>query len=427
MHILEYVSERHNIISSIINNSPFVNTITIVSGIVGVCGALIGIVRLIYNKNRKIHNLEQKVEKLSKQNNVIKEVVFKDQNDVSKKAYISLNDVGNKVLKAVNAEIFSISIALPFNKPTHLKIIISSDPNHSKVIGKEFPIDVGIAGWTYKNQRPHYVNKFCNDPRYFNKIDKAAGTDYGKGAVLTIPLIHRENCIGVAQFFKPQNQSFCEQDISISSNWIKEMSELLSDIEESPNQSSTSITYNSTIQAVIMFCDICSFSEVVNKISLQTSVDLINEYYNRLTQIALNNGAKLEEYVGDGLYLSFSDKDNLSSMNFAIIAALQMQKEFNSIIDSWVKYDHPVSSKNKHAIGMAFGEVYKGPVGHENIRKEKLVGRTINLAAHLCKSAKEFDSGILICSNIADVLKNNTEYKLKLVELEYGEFFQVTE
>ena len=123
-----------------------------------------------------------------------------------------------------------------------------------------------------------------------------------------------------------------------------------------------------------------------------------------MVAIALSNGGKLEEYLGDGLYVSFFQGAPGQAARLAIKAAFEMQTEYEKILHEWQEYQHPVSDRNTHRIGIASGTVYVGLVGHEGQRRRKLIGAPVNLAAHLCEDAKSFGGGIAICPQTKELV-----------------------
>jgi len=128
--------------------------------------------------------------------------------------YQSLQEISNSAETAIGADLHSICIPVPHDVPTHLRIVISSDPNADKVIGQEFPIDAGLAGRVFGSQRPEFINKASEDPQHSKLVDQAAGTKTGEGGILSYPLILNTVCLGVVQFMKHPGSSFTQEDIT---------------------------------------------------------------------------------------------------------------------------------------------------------------------------------------------------------------------
>jgi class 3 adenylate cyclase len=292
------------------------------------------------------------------------------------------------------------------------------------VVGREFPITKGIAGWVYKTQQPYFRNRAKDDPHHFDRIDKAAETQSGEGAILTVPLVIGGRCYGVIQFMKSRQEGFTEEDVAIATRWAPRLTRLLMELEENPQEDVPSIARGNIIVASILFSDISNFSRVVSSIRMDAAVALLNEYYTRLLPIAIDKGGKLQEYVGDGLFISFPSNTPAAAVRSAVSTAIEMQGEYQKILYSWQQYGHPVSHINTHNIGIATGFVYSGFVGHPQNRQEKLIGSTVNLSAHLCNIAKDQGGGIVICQQTAEIIKMG-DLEIIPVSSPIGQYYQV--
>lgn len=59
------------------------------------------------------------------------------------------------------------------------------------------PADQGIAGWVLTHDAPALVNDIANDPRFYDRVDQASGSN--TRTLLAIPLKIRETPIGVVE------------------------------------------------------------------------------------------------------------------------------------------------------------------------------------------------------------------------------------
>lgn len=379
--------------------------VAILSVILSFGAAAIAIGRYFSQHQRQMESLRAEIKSLQEQAQTLRSVATAPPSKVSKDLFGQLMDLSTQASNAVKAEIHSISVPTPAASPSDLRIILSTDPEASKIVGREFPITKGIAGWVFKTQQPYFQNRANADPRHFNLVDKAAGTRSGEGAILTVPLASGGRCYGVIQFMKSRGGEFTEEDVDIAMRWAPRLTRVLIELEQSPQEDIPSIARGNIITTSVLFSDITGFSSISSKIRLDTVVSLLNEYYNRLLPIAVSKGGNLREYVGDGLYISFSLSSPAASARAAIISAIEMQEEYQRVLNSWIQYTHPASTLNTHNIGIATGLVYRGMMGHPQHREEKLVGQTVNLAAHLCNIAKEHGSGIVICNRTYEIIK----------------------
>jgi|YNPMSStandDraft_1061717.scaffolds.fasta_scaffold09294_2 class 3 adenylate cyclase len=387
--------------------------------------AAVALGRYFSQNQRQIELLRAEIKSLQEQAQTLKTVVTAPPPKAARDLFSQLMELSTQASNAVKAEIHSISVPIPANSPTDLKIILSTDPEAAKIVGREFPITKGIAGWVFKTQQPYFRNRANSDPRHFGLVDKAAGTHSGEGAILTVPLASGGRCHGVIQFMKSRSGEFTEEDIDIAMRWVPQLTRLLIELEQSPQEDIPSIARGNIITTSVLFSDITGFSNIASKIRLNTAVDLLNEYYSRLLPIATSRGGKLQEYVGDGLYISFSLSSPAASVRAAVTSAIEMQEEYQKVLESWIQYAHPASTLNVHNIGIATSFVYCGMMGHPQHRKEKLVGQAVNLAEHLCHKAKEQGGGVIVCSQTAEIIKLDN-FELKPLDSREGQCYQVT-
>ena len=232
-------------------------------------------------------------------------------------------------------------------------------------------------------------------------------------------------CEGVVQFIKTKGGRFEESDVQIARRLAPSVTRLLLQLQDSDNADIPSVAYGDMRRSTILFADITGYTEIAAKLRLHDTVGLLNEYYSRLLPFAVGKGAKLEEYLGDGLYVSFFQEAAGQAARLAVAAAFEMQAEYQKILHGWKEYQHPVSDRNAHRIGIASGMVYTGLVGHEDERRSKLIGAPVDLAAHLCEDVKPFGGGIAICPQTKELIGDEWPH-LKRRELVHGDAWTVT-
>jgi class 3 adenylate cyclase len=369
----------------------------LVAVVLGLLGTAVAVAKYFSGQQKTLTLLRDEIKDLKAQATVLKQPLLELQPSSNTGVYHQLLAVSTEAQKALAADIHSISTPIPPDAPTHLRIILSTDPESEKVVGREFPITKGIAGWVFQRQQPSFKNPAQPDPRHFDLVDKAAGTKTGEGAILSIPLVAGKTCRGVIQFMKTAGGRFEESDILVASRLTPTMARLLGELQDTPNSDIPVIAHGDTRAVTVLFADISQFSNVTRLLRLHDSVGMLNEYYRRLLQFAINKGGKLEEYLGDGFYVSFADSVASQAASAAVSAALEMQPEYQKLLQGWKDYQHPVSNGNVHRIGIASGVVYSGVIGHPADRRHKLIGPAVDLASHLCEELKAVTGGIAIC------------------------------
>ena len=189
--------------------------------------AAIGIGRYFSKNQRQLELLRKEIKSLQEQAQNLKVAATALPTKAGKDLFGHLLELSTQASNAIKAELHSISVPTPADSPSDLKIILSTDPEATKILGREFPITKGIAGWVFKTQQPYFLNRAISDPRHFDLVDKAAGTHSGEGALLTLPLSSGGRCYGVIQFMKSKGGKFNEEDVNIATRWVPKLTRLL--------------------------------------------------------------------------------------------------------------------------------------------------------------------------------------------------------
>ena len=271
-------------------------------------GTAVALAKYFSGQQKTLTALRDEIKELKNQTKILKQPIEHIATFSTPNTYQQLLTVSTDARIALAADIHSISIPVPSISPTHLRIILSSDPEPEKVVGREFPISKGISGWVYQQQQPTFKNPTESDPHYFALVDKAAGTQTGQGAILTLPLLSGRSCRGVIQFMKTKGGRFDESDIQLGSRIIPPITRLLVELQDSSVADIPGIAHGDVRDITVLISDITGFSEVAAKVRLQDSVAMLNEYYSRLLHLAIKDGGKLQEYLGDGIYISYVDE-----------------------------------------------------------------------------------------------------------------------
>lgn len=366
---------------------------------------VLAIWRYLRDHYRKMNDLAEKVLSLESQLTAREAIVLSDstQKFDRTRVFKKLEAVALEARNAIGAPIVSVSQPIPLFDPQKFQMIYSSESVVASIAGKEFAIK-GIPAYVYKTRHGAFNNDVSKDADHPTEITRAAQTNAGEQAILTIPLISAHHFRGIAQFLRPKDRPFVENDIKIAMQWAPELTKLVVELQENPEQDIPVKARGNSALSSILFTDIEDFSNVAEKVSLEVSVDMLNEYYSRLLSVVIANNGHLQEYTGDGMFVSFTNYSPAASARSALTSAIAIQNEFQEILKSWRGYGINVSENKKHMVGIASGELYSGLVGHPKERRDKLVGPAVNLAAHLCEAARNFGSGILICENTAGLV-----------------------
>ena len=146
----------------------------------------------------------------------------------------------------------------------------------------------------------------------------------------------------------------------------------------------------------VFFSDLCGFTNFVESMESEDVTDLLNLYLETMTAIALEYGATIDKYIGDGIMLFFGDPETDGIEADAIKCvkmALDMLKELDNLSDRWERYG--LKEPLQMRIGIDTGFATVGNFGSESRLDYTAIGSAVNRASRLEEAA---DNGSIYIS-----------------------------
>jgi adenylate cyclase len=148
------------------------------------------------------------------------------------------------------------------------------------------------------------------------------------------------------------------------------------------------------LDASAMFCDIRSFTTIVEAREPAETIELLNDYYTLMMDAISGEGGIVNQIVGDGLMAIFgAPLPREDHRQRAVLAARQM-------VDMIRLFNEQQAARDKLqiqiGIGIASGPVVAGYTGTNDRATYTCVGDTVNIAARLESHTKVLDRPILI-------------------------------
>ena len=150
----------------------------------------------------------------------------------------------------------------------------------------------------------------------------------------------------------------------------------------------SSIMVNETVEATVVFIDICGFTAISENETPDAVVQLLNNYFDVIVKEIIAQGGYIDKFMGDAVMAIFRDEYHLDR---AIDACLAVRKQ----IEEMPKTAHPVPFTPKLSIGLNSGEMISGNIGSANLRRldYTVIGDVVNIAQRLQNAA---DAGQII-------------------------------
>jgi adenylate cyclase len=145
----------------------------------------------------------------------------------------------------------------------------------------------------------------------------------------------------------------------------------------------------------LLFADVRGFTTMAEKMKPREAVEVLNEFFARMTNVIFEHDGALDKYLGDGLMALFGAPLALQNdAEAAVRAAVNMQKSLVEL--------NKTSGKPPLNIGIGIhtGEAVVGFLGTERRMDYTAIGDTVNVASRLTSQA---GPGQIVISNATHV------------------------
>jgi CheY-like chemotaxis protein len=161
----------------------------------------------------------------------------------------------------------------------------------------------------------------------------------------------------------------------------------------------------------VLFSDLCGFTSMSSQKSASEVVELLNEYFDAMCPIIIEEGGDIDKFIGDAIMALFTGSEEASSALQAVRAGLRMQETLARMAG-----DSGVSIQSR--VGINTGTLVRGDIGSIHFRRDyTVIGDTVNRAQRFESQAPP--GGVLIsestyalcCDQIAARRKDGLELK----------------
>ncbi|MFQ6675733.1 MAG: CHASE2 domain-containing protein [Fidelibacterota bacterium] len=162
------------------------------------------------------------------------------------------------------------------------------------------------------------------------------------------------------------------------------------------------------------FSDIQSFSSFSEVLEPEKMVSLMNEYLTEMTEILLSHRGTLDKYIGDAIVAFYGAPMPVEDHEYqACITALEMERRLKELRHEWSNnHEWPgIVHHMRHRIGLNSGEMVTGNMGSNMRMNYTMMGDTVNIAARLEASAKQYGIYIQVAENTFKAVKDRFEWR----------------
>ena len=140
----------------------------------------------------------------------------------------------------------------------------------------------------------------------------------------------------------------------------------------------SSLMANETVEATVVFIDICSFTSISESETADTVVRLLNDYFDAIVKEVIAQGGYIDKFIGDAIMAVFRGNFHLDR---AVDACLAVRTK----IDSLPSLKQHVTFTPKVSMGINSGEMISGNIGSATLRRldYTVIGDVVNTAQRL--------------------------------------------
>ncbi len=163
----------------------------------------------------------------------------------------------------------------------------------------------------------------------------------------------------------------------------------------------SSLMVNETIDATVVFIDICGFTAISEKETPNFVVNLINKYFDLMVKEIIAHGGYIDKFMGDAIMAIFKGEyhlDRAIEASLAIHKAIEIQEEQLSGKETY---------HAKVSIGINSGEMISGNIGSASLKRLDftVIGDVVNTSQRLQSAANA--GQIIISKAIHEKIKNS--------------------
>lgn len=134
----------------------------------------------------------------------------------------------------------------------------------------------------------------------------------------------------------------------------------------------------------VFFSDIKGFTDLSEEMEPEALTDLLNHYFNEMSEVALKYGGTIDKFVGDSIMIFFGDPSSRGQKEDALACvsmAVDMRNHMKIMRQRW--RSQGIRTPLEIRMGISSGFVTVGNFGAENRMDYTIIGKEVNLASRL--------------------------------------------
>ncbi|UOQ98587.1 response regulator [Hymenobacter sp. 5317J-9] len=144
------------------------------------------------------------------------------------------------------------------------------------------------------------------------------------------------------------------------------------------------LTASETVEATVVFLDVCGFTALAEKLAPTDVVSLLNTYFDLVVKEFIAQGGHVDKFMGDAVMVVFRGEHHLDRAIDAALSAREALQQSDAPLPAGFEYRPQVS------IGVNTGEVVSGNIGSASLKRldYTVIGDVVNMSQRLQSAAK---------------------------------------
>ena len=163
-----------------------------------------------------------------------------------------------------------------------------------------------------------------------------------------------------------------------------------------------------SMEMSVLFSDIRNFTPLVERLSPQAVIELLNRYYSEIATPIAASGGFIDSYAGDGIMALFA-----VPAQRAVEAGVGMSKALSKFNRKLIRKGQPPIGTG---IGINTGPLVLGTMGANNRMQCSVLGDTVNLAARIEQLTRVYEASFLISERTLAVLDDPHAFSIRMVD-----------
>jgi len=156
-----------------------------------------------------------------------------------------------------------------------------------------------------------------------------------------------------------------------------------------------------TVRAAIMICDLRDFTRISDNWPRDDVIDLLNDYFDALSEPIARHGGEILKFMGDGLLAIFPLSEPAACAN--LLHAVAEAREALSALSE--RNSLTGAAPLNYGVGVHLGDVMYGNIGSLTRLDFTVIGPAVNMASRIETLTKQVGKQVLLSRAFADVVK----------------------